>query len=405
MRICYAIYDSAFTTDEGHFWTWFDCSLSLGVLRSFFDVASKHRPDKMSELTADDFWGGVVRLEKEWTVVYKVFNGGYDSNGRPGRYVLLTAWTPTKETEGIDMLSVFKCPVFKTVAATVDQLPVPKPKMFLSDTFHPRTALPFDQLLQEIGSQVYFGEMAERAIRSFGTLPPGGPALIKYERTKIAGHEFRAEVTITGESHEQRMLREKEEMKGRIHDLELSVKDRDKQIHSLTKTNERLTKEKDEIQIALNNKQKEVDVIKQEIESIRGEMSRTEKQETKPTANTSENQQKERKPLEINTDEITDILGQLRKIYENRRKELLEDKPPKGKDKKNKWNQENISLTERESSTLNKVESIGIFKEEYTAKNGHISRPKKSAAREYFCEEVLDPIQKYVEFFESKLPQ
>jgi len=129
MKIGYALFDQAFDTGDGNYWTWADTGLQPEALRHFYtEYASKHRPPKPNGLTQDDIWGGIVRAENN-VVVYRYFNGDKDDIGRPQRFVLLTAWIPVSQGKTLNVFSAIltSSPVFQHVNENAKQIPVPKP--------------------------------------------------------------------------------------------------------------------------------------------------------------------------------------------------------------------------------------------------------------------------------------
>jgi hypothetical protein len=128
IQIHYALFDQSFDTGRGNYWTWFDKELTLEILNRFhYEVAVKHLAPEPNKLTADDLWGGIVTLTGSgWTVLYRIYNGGYEGN-RPGRYVVLTAWIKTHETIDINLLLILNNQTFQQIAAVFKTSPVPQP--------------------------------------------------------------------------------------------------------------------------------------------------------------------------------------------------------------------------------------------------------------------------------------
>ncbi len=129
LQINYALYDPAFSGLSGY-WTWFPPELPQNVREVFYyEIACRHRPESPNSLKPTDLWGGMVRLDGTWTVVYRFLNGGYDLRGRPERSVIVTAWIHSTEAERIDLTALFDCPVFLSVqAAAPTACPVPQPQ-------------------------------------------------------------------------------------------------------------------------------------------------------------------------------------------------------------------------------------------------------------------------------------
>jgi hypothetical protein len=191
MKIHYALYDSANSVSGGHYWNWFGDTLSLDDLRQFFDIAGKHRPDNTNDLQPYDLWGGIVRL-KEWTVLYRVLDGGRDGKDRPGRYVLLSAWIRSKVTEGVNLFPVFDRPTFQTIANTAKQLPVPPPEVLSEEFAGERTK----QIINLPDTEVRKTDKdsdAQKVMEQFGAIPLDRSASVKFIRTQS---ECKAELEV-----------------------------------------------------------------------------------------------------------------------------------------------------------------------------------------------------------------
>ena len=125
MQIYYALYDPSVSTD-GNYWTWTSPEIGASLNRFYGDVAVKNLPPEPNKLQNTDLWGGFVRLA-DWTVVYRYYNGGWDNKGRPGRYVMLTAWISATDTEKTDLLPIITNETFRYVAENAKTIPVPPP--------------------------------------------------------------------------------------------------------------------------------------------------------------------------------------------------------------------------------------------------------------------------------------
>jgi hypothetical protein len=134
MQIYYALFDQATDVGNGNYWTWVNNKLSHELLTRFYnEFAVKHLAPEPNKLDKNDFWGGVVHLAAEgletcgWVVLYREFDGGYDRQNRPNRFVILTAWIRTNEMfEGIE--PIFTNEVFDYIANHSKELPVPPPE-------------------------------------------------------------------------------------------------------------------------------------------------------------------------------------------------------------------------------------------------------------------------------------
>lgn len=130
MQVFYALYDQSFANGP-QYWTWFAEELSQSVRDA---AASKQgafqtRPKNANQLADSDILGGILCVEKEWFVVYRFFNGGYDPQGRPGRGVMATAWVRQSEADGANLYSLLNCPAFWHVQKLAPGCcPVPKPE-------------------------------------------------------------------------------------------------------------------------------------------------------------------------------------------------------------------------------------------------------------------------------------
>ena len=134
MQIHYALYDPSHNTGGGNYWTWYAETLPLEMLQMFCrDVAVKHLQENSFDMANPNFWDNfaptIVRY-RDWTVIYRFYSGGKDKSNRPGRYIILTAWIKTEETEGVDLKKDVDAvyAVFHSVGKSAKELPVPLPK-------------------------------------------------------------------------------------------------------------------------------------------------------------------------------------------------------------------------------------------------------------------------------------
>ena len=137
MQIYYALCDPSYNTGGGNYWTWHASPLPLETLQKFYrDVAVKHLLADPFDLANPRFWDNfapkTVRYG-DWTVIYCFFSGGKDGSNRPGRYIILTAWIKTAETEDVDLSPIQTNGVFRSVLKNAKVLPVPPPKMLTEE--------------------------------------------------------------------------------------------------------------------------------------------------------------------------------------------------------------------------------------------------------------------------------
>lgn len=125
MKLHYALFDQSVFM-EGDYWNWSSPEIHPLLSQFYSDAAVNHLPPKPNDLQDGDLWGGLVRLA-DWTVVYRYFNGGYDKQGRPGRFVLMTAWVRADDAQGSDLTPVFTNETFRHVAENAKTIPLPPP--------------------------------------------------------------------------------------------------------------------------------------------------------------------------------------------------------------------------------------------------------------------------------------
>jgi hypothetical protein len=144
--------------------------LPKNLLRWFeSDYGGQHLPKgtnglpNPNHLTPDDVWGGIIRLEipefpkEHWTVVYRILNGGNsEHNGsiRPQRYLIITAWIQTSETEGVNLLPILTSPMFQTIAEKAEQHPVPTPAKLLETRVLPTIGHSFSEQIKPIATVI-----------------------------------------------------------------------------------------------------------------------------------------------------------------------------------------------------------------------------------------------------------
>ncbi|MDR1384517.1 MAG: hypothetical protein LBJ67_11845 [Planctomycetaceae bacterium] len=181
MQLYYALYDPA-TSKDGAYWTWFAGGLQKDELNGFYnDIAVKHLPTEPNKLESNGFWGGVA-CYRDWTVLYRYYNGGFDNKGRPGRYVILTAWIPAEETIGINISPIFDNDTFKRIAETSQERPASEPSS-LSESWTGKKK-PLNLQLPDKEFTKPFPS-AEDAINVFANIPANRNAWVKITKQEI----------------------------------------------------------------------------------------------------------------------------------------------------------------------------------------------------------------------------
>jgi hypothetical protein len=71
--------------------------------------------------------GGCVLLADDGCCWYRLYDGGRDRSGRPGRRVCLCAITPRQEQAGLDCSGILDSPVFQSFVAQAHVQPLPQP--------------------------------------------------------------------------------------------------------------------------------------------------------------------------------------------------------------------------------------------------------------------------------------
>ena len=102
-RSLIALYDPSQPSKDGAFWSWHAPELDPKLLnRLYYDVAVQGRPDDPNRLDDGTIVGGIAQLTPEWACVYRFGNGGRDLRRRPGRFVMLAAFLPYADANGME---------------------------------------------------------------------------------------------------------------------------------------------------------------------------------------------------------------------------------------------------------------------------------------------------------------
>lgn len=137
MLILTALFDPSQPSPDGSFWSWHAPGLDRRLLdQLYYDVAAKGIPADPSRLTDQALIGGIVQLTPQWICVWRFANGGRDTHGRPGRFVMFTAFVKRNEADGVDLTPLLTCKVANDVLGqALTGRPVPAPAVLECD-FH-----------------------------------------------------------------------------------------------------------------------------------------------------------------------------------------------------------------------------------------------------------------------------
>lgn len=122
-----ALFDSAFHAPGGVHWTWQDPRLSSGLLDQFYcSVVSPIITDAFPAKPSNVLSGGVATVDEEWICWFRILDGGYDLRGRPGRYLIPTAFCRRSEAHSFDASWILSLEPFR-VPDVIAPPPLPPP--------------------------------------------------------------------------------------------------------------------------------------------------------------------------------------------------------------------------------------------------------------------------------------
>ncbi len=143
MRFYLAIYDPAYLQNDGSYWTWRHAELSPRILdRLYYRIAEKFEPESMTGLTPSDIHGGCCDLCENWLCIYRFLNGGRDTRGRPGRFIVLCAFVKHSDAICGDPAVVLDCALFHSLATSAPRsCPLLPPAFLTLDIEAPRVEI------------------------------------------------------------------------------------------------------------------------------------------------------------------------------------------------------------------------------------------------------------------------
>lgn len=128
MRFQLALYDAAYHAGGGSYWTWKHPELAEDLLdRFYYDFARLCSADEANVAHDNNIEEGCARIDENYFCWYQWLNGGHDLRGRPGRRVLLCAFSSEPSDLGLDYSAVMETATFQQLAALAHTCPVSAP--------------------------------------------------------------------------------------------------------------------------------------------------------------------------------------------------------------------------------------------------------------------------------------
>ena len=139
LRLHLALYDPSQPSAEGSFWSWRSPSLDRRHLdRLYYDIAAANRPEDPSQLSDSSIVGGFALLAADQMFAYRFGNGGRDTHGRPGRFVMVVAGLRLDQSNGSDLAAIMTCQAIAEVLTKAPySCPIPAPAELEVDVIAP----------------------------------------------------------------------------------------------------------------------------------------------------------------------------------------------------------------------------------------------------------------------------
>ena len=126
MQLHLALYDPSYISHERTYWTWHSSSIPDSLLdECYYSYLIKQKPEKPEIIRSSDIYGGLLYM-RDWVIAFRFYNGGRDTHGRPGRYVILTGWIKREEISAFIPVDIFSSNIFEALALSLP-CPVPAP--------------------------------------------------------------------------------------------------------------------------------------------------------------------------------------------------------------------------------------------------------------------------------------
>ncbi len=176
MRCFLAAFDQAHRAADGSYWTFRHRNVPEPVLDAlYYDFAAKRWPEVGTPITCDDLRGGCARVHEDWVCWYRFIDGGRDTVGRQGRYVLLTAFIEQIHHQGRDWSGVLQSQKFQELARQAQLAgPLPTPSS-LELEWNPLLATKASAIAEELvrkGSRTVDAAGALRIVAEVGWAVP-----------------------------------------------------------------------------------------------------------------------------------------------------------------------------------------------------------------------------------------
>lgn len=129
MRGSLAAYDPSLSTPTGDFWAWRSQRVPRATLEQYHAaIEAGHSLEQPNALKPGDLHGGAFANGDDWCCFYRIYDGGRDLRGRPGRFVLVCCFVDRTDAQRHDWSRILDSPPFASVNVekiAAGQTPVP----------------------------------------------------------------------------------------------------------------------------------------------------------------------------------------------------------------------------------------------------------------------------------------
>lgn len=131
MHIFWALFDQDYLSPARSYWTWHHDELDVAMLDNFYyAIAHQHHPSRADRHGTELAQSDIADVNPDWKCWYQYLDGGRDSQGRPGRFVLLCGFIKREEFRQIagSLAGLNRLPAIQGIRETAIQRPVPPPE-------------------------------------------------------------------------------------------------------------------------------------------------------------------------------------------------------------------------------------------------------------------------------------